>query len=194
MKLLSAEFIKSAATLDQIPQDNKPHIAIVGRSNVGKSSLLNTIMNRKRLALTSSTPGKTRLINFFLINESFYLVDLPGYGFSKASKKEQQNWQTLIESYLKSTLELKLIILLMDIRHKMSPLDYEMLEWLAYFNHRVMVIGTKADKLSGNQLTSQIAHYKKALAAFQVTEIYSFSSVTRKGKNEVWQAISSVLS
>ncbi len=193
MKLLSAEFIKSAALLNQVPQDNNPHIAIVGRSNVGKSSLLNTIMNRKRLALTSSRPGKTRLINFFLINDLFYLVDLPGYGFSKASKKEQQNWQSLIESYLKSISQLKLIILLIDIRHPMSPLDYEMLEWLAFFNHRVIVIGTKADKLSGNQLARQIAHYKKALSPFQITEIYSFSSVTRKGKNEVWQAISSVL-
>jgi GTP-binding protein len=194
MKLLSAEFIKSAALLNQVPQDNKPHIAIVGRSNVGKSSLLNVIMNRRRLALTSSRPGKTRLINFFLINDLFYLVDLPGYGFSKASKKEQQHWQSLIESYLKSIPQLKLIILLIDIRHPMSPLDYEMLEWLAFFNHRVIVIGTKADKLSSNQLVKQITYYKKALSPFQITEIYSFSSITRKGKNEVWQAISSVIS
>ncbi len=150
--LKNASFIKSITDLSQKPNKLLPEIAFVGRSNVGKSSLLNAITNRKKLAKISSTPGKTRLINYFLIDNLFYLVDLPGYGFAKLGKTEHKKWKTMLESFIKGSEQLCLICLLIDSRHGFLPNDLQMLEWLTHYQKPFIIILTKTDKISKNRL------------------------------------------
>ncbi|MDA8099772.1 MAG: ribosome biogenesis GTP-binding protein YihA/YsxC [Nitrospiraceae bacterium] len=148
MKILSAEFVTSAAGPKQLPADGKPHIAFAGRSNVGKSSIINSILNRKGLVKTSATPGKTQLINFFLINGSFYFVDLPGYGFARAPRAVVDTWAPMIEQYLKHAPQLRAVIVLLDIRRETDERDLRMLEWLRHYDIPARFILTKADKVN----------------------------------------------
>ncbi|MBN1466639.1 YihA family ribosome biogenesis GTP-binding protein [candidate division KSB1 bacterium] len=189
MKIKSVNFVKSAAALRQVPTDDRAHIAFAGRSNVGKSSLLNTLFNRKKLALVSSTPGKTQLLNFYLVNDRHYFVDLPGYGFARAPKNVQESWRRLIESYLTKTEQLRCVVVLTDIRHDVQQSDLQLLEWLAANEMDVIVVGTKADKLSSNQLAAQLARNRKTLAGIGISELVPFSAATGKGKIELLTAL-----
>lgn len=190
MKISSAEFIKSAFEENQWVADDLPEISFLGRSNVGKSSLLNSLLNRKKLAKTSNTPGRTQSINFFLINETFYFVDLPGYGFAKVSKKMREDWGKMAEDYLAKREKLVLSIQLVDARHEPTALDRQLFEWLAFYKKNSIVIATKADKLSSNKLLKSIKAIEKALPGARVLP---YSSMTGAGKDEVWQEIAGAL-
>jgi len=171
MKITSAEFIRSVTTPQALPKDGLPEIAFVGRSNVGKSSLLNLLMQRK-LAHTSATPGKTRQLNFFLINRKFYFVDLPGYGYAKTSKSLQEEWRELLEWYLKARVQLKLVLLLIDARHVTMENDKQMQEFLAFYGRRYALVRTKIDKLSQAELAEA---RRKSEAFFQATTLRQMS-------------------
>jgi len=189
MKITSAEFIKSVVDISHLPKLKLPEIAFVGRSNVGKSRLLNTLTNRKKLASISSTPGKTRTINYFRINGQYYFVDLPGYGFAKVSQKIRYQWQRLIESYLLNSEQLRGVVLIIDARHAVSPLDVQMLTWLREQAIPPIVVATKADKLSSNQLAVEVERNMAVLAEIGVQIVLPFSAVTGYGKKQVLQAI-----
>jgi len=154
------EFLKSITNLDQRPEKDLPEISFIGRSNVGKSSLLNAIWNKKNMAKISSTPGKTRLINYFLVNDFFYFVDLPGYGYAKLPKKISNTWAKMIEDYLLNSERLRLICLLVDSRHKLVENDSQMIEWLKFNNLPYIIILTKTDKLPKSKLNPQIKYYR----------------------------------
>ncbi|HDQ00162.1 MAG TPA: YihA family ribosome biogenesis GTP-binding protein [bacterium] len=193
MKILSAAYIGSFSKLNQLPALQLPEIAFAGRSNVGKSSLINCLVNRKKLALTSSTPGKTRTLNYYCINNQFYFVDLPGYGFAKVSQNERSSWKKLIESYLSQNPSLKGVIQIIDSRHGFTQLDTEMLNWLSLHKIRTLVTATKADKLRSSKAKSIIEKIEKQATAFDVPGIIPFSTVTKTGRNEIWKAISELL-
>ena len=148
MKITSAEFIKSAVKPDQYPKTGMPEIAFAGRSNVGKSSLINTLLGRKKLAQTSATPGKTRLINFFTVNAKLSFVDLPGYGFAKVSRAEQEKWGPMIETYLGERVNLRLVVSILDIRHDPTQQDRDLIEWLRHYGRNHLIVLTKSDKIS----------------------------------------------
>ncbi len=152
-------FVKSLSDFKDRPEPLLPEIAFVGRSNVGKSSLLNALLGRKKLALVSSTPGKTRLINYFLINNNFYFVDLPGYGYAKISKKEAAKWKSMIEAYLLGSEQLKLVLLLADVRREPMAADIQMADWLNYYQIPFAFVLTKTDKISKNQLQKALKTY-----------------------------------
>lgn len=190
MKVTSAEFIKSAFEESHWIADNKPEISFLGRSNVGKSSLLNSLLNRKKLARTSNTPGRTQSINFFLINESFYFADLPGYGFARVSKKMRQDWGKMAEDYLYKREQLVLSIQLVDARHKPTKLDLQLYNWLTFHGKNFIIIATKADKLSNNKLNKSLNLLRKSMPE---SKILPYSSVTKKGKEAVWQEIENVI-
>lgn len=161
MRIRSAEFITSVAALNQIPASKLPEIAFIGRSNVGKSSLINSLCNRKSLAKTSSEPGKTRVINFYRINDKFNFVDLPGYGYAKVPNQIKSGWQRLIEGYLKNGKNLKLGLVITDARHELTKLDLAMINWLEYYGIPYGVILTKADKVPRHKLQSRVNEVKK---------------------------------
>ena len=147
MEIIKAEFITSAVEPDQYPVDHLPYLALVGKSNVGKSSMINNICNRSKLAKTSGQPGKTRLVNFYKINDAFYLVDLPGYGFARVSRKEKEKWAYMIETFLSSSPNLLGIIQLVDIRHNPTEDDITMMDWIKHFDMPLIILATKSDKL-----------------------------------------------
>lgn len=184
MLIKECEFITSAVKRDQYPIDTRPEIAFVGRSNVGKSSIINAITLRKKLAKVGNTPGKTRLINFFLINNSFYLVDLPGYGYAKVSKVERKKWGQIIEEYLVKRENLKKVVLLVDSRHKPTEDDILMLNWIRYYGYNVTVIATKTDKLTKNELRKNESIIREALK-IDKEELYFFSSVTKVDRDNL---------
>lgn len=186
MKISSAEFVKSAFEQSHWVEDGLPEISFLGRSNVGKSSLINSLLQRKGLARTSNTPGRTQSINFFLINEKFYFVDLPGYGYAKVSKTMRADWGVMAEEYLAEREELKLSIQLVDSRHAPTALDIQLHEWLVYNEKNHIVVATKADKLSGNKLIKSLQEIEKTLRG---SRIIAFSAVSGKGKAEVWREI-----
>jgi GTP-binding protein len=190
MKITSAEFIRSAFEKKHWLHDGRPEIAFLGRSNVGKSSLLNSLLLRKGLARTSNTPGRTQSINFFLVNESFYFADLPGYGFARVSKKMRGDWGKMAEEYLAEREELALSIQLVDSRHKPTELDVQLHEWLLFNKKDHIIVATKADKLSSNQLQKSLAEIGKTLPG---SRILSFSAVTGNGKDVLWGEISGSL-
>lgn len=181
MRIKQSEFIISAVKRNQYPVDNRAEIAFVGRSNVGKSSIINSITNRKKLAKVSSTPGKTRLVNFFLINNDFYLVDLPGYGYAKVSKAEKDSWGKTIEMYLTGRDQLKRIVLLVDSRHKPTGDDVMMYEWAKHFGYDVVVVATKSDKLKNSEFKKNEKIIKEALKLKEEDKFYFFSSLNKKG-------------
>lgn len=185
MIIKSSEFIISAVKKNQYPIDNRVEIAFVGRSNVGKSSIINALTNRRHLAKVSQTPGKTRLINFFLINKDFYLVDLPGYGYAKVSKKEKESWGKTIDTYLHGREELKRVVLLVDSRHKPTADDIMMYEWIKHYGYDVIVVATKSDKLSNNELPKSRKLIKETLKLTQEDRFYFFSSLNKKGRDEL---------
>jgi GTP-binding protein len=188
MKITSAEFVKSAFEMAHWMHDGRPEIAFLGRSNVGKSSLINSLLLRKGLARTSNTPGRTQSINFFLINDAFYFADLPGYGYAKVSKTMRADWGKMAEEYLAERRELALCIQLVDIRHKPSPLDSQLNEWLIHFGKPHIVVATKADKLSNNELRKALGVTKKTFAQ---STVMPYSSNTGRGRDELWSRINS---
>ena len=186
MKIPKAEFVKSAFGRQHWTTDGRPEIAFLGRSNVGKSSLINSLLGRKGLARTSNTPGRTQSINFFLINESFYFVDLPGYGFAKVSKTTRADWGKMAEDYLSEREELVLSIQLVDARHEPTELDRQLHEWLVFHKKPHILAATKADKLSSNQLRKSLASVEEELLG---SRVIPYSSATGKGRDAVWDEI-----
>ena len=187
MKIRSARFVKSATRPDDFPRDQRPEIAFCGRSNVGKSSLLNVLTNVRGLARTSSSPGRTQTINFFLINEGIYFVDLPGYGYAKVSRAVRQSWGPMIEEYLRNREQLDLAVMLVDGRMAPTDSDVTMKKWLDYRRIPNTVVLTKTDKISGNQLYQALRQGAKTL---NTKEIIAFSAVTGAGKDELLARIS----
>lgn len=185
MIIKTSEFVTSAVKKEQYPEDGRHEIAFVGRSNVGKSSIINAITNRRHLAKVSSTPGKTRLINFFIINNEFYLVDLPGYGYAKVSKKEKASWGTIIENYLNNRGTLKRVILLVDCRHKPTADDVMMYQWIKHYGYEVIVVATKSDKLSKNDLKKSEKVIKETLDMGKEEKLLFFSSLKKEKKEEL---------
>lgn len=186
MRIKQSEFEISAVKRDQYPTDGLPEVAFVGRSNVGKSSIINALTNRRHLAKVSQTPGKTRLINFFMMNQGeFHLVDLPGYGYAKVSKTEQASWGKTIEMYLTDREELKRVILLVDSRHKPTKDDLIMHEWVKHFGIEAIVVATKSDKLSNNDLRKSEKIIKDTMGLTKDDKFYFFSSLNKKGKDEL---------
>lgn len=191
MKVSSAEMVISAVRPDQYPNDQLPEIALAGRSNVGKSSFINKMINRKNLARTSSKPGKTQTLNFYLINEQFYFVDVPGYGFAKVSKKERKKWGEMMERYLTGREELKACILVVDLRHPPTSDDVMMYEFLKYCGLPTIVIATKADKIAKGKWQQHLKVVKETLNMEKNDPLILFSAETGYGKEEAWSAISS---
>jgi len=183
----------SAVKYSQYPTNGNIEIAFVGKSNVGKSSLINTLINRKSLARTSSSPGKTRTINFYNIENKIYFVDLPGYGYAKVSKEEQQKWADMIENYLKKREQLKSIIMLVDIRHEPSENDRLMYEWIKHYKFEIIIVAAKADKIKRSQISKQLLSIKNNLNLNNNEFIIPFSSLTKQGKQELWNIIDSYL-
>lgn len=170
-----------------LPDHKLPEIAFAGKSNVGKSSLINALMNRKSYARISATPGKTQTINFYNINEELYLVDLPGYGYAKVSEKEKKEWGKLIERYLHSSKQLKAVFLLIDIRHDPSANDRMMYEWIVDQGYEPVIIATKLDKIKRSQIAKQLKAVKQGLGILPGTTVIPFSSVTKQGRDEIWE-------
>lgn len=186
MRIKQSEFEISAVKREQYPIDGLPEVAFVGRSNVGKSSIINALTNRRHLAKVSQTPGKTRLINFFMINQGeFHLVDLPGYGYAKVSKTEQASWGKTIEMYLTDREELKRVILLVDSRHKPTKDDLLMHDWIKHFDIEAIVVATKSDKLSNNDLRKSEKIIKETMGLTKDDKFYFFSSLNKRGKDEL---------
>jgi GTP-binding protein len=186
MKVSSAEFIKSATAPEHYPRDKRLEVAFMGRSNVGKSSLINSLLGVKGLARTSSTPGRTQLINFFLINQAFYFVDLPGYGYARVPTEIKNEWGPMIEKYLASRENLVLSIAIIDSRHGPTKLDLMMKEWLEANDKPFIVVATKADKLSSNKLTASI---KSSEAIMGKGKVIPYSAITRRGAERIWKEI-----
>lgn len=178
---------------EQYPADNKPEIAFAGKSNVGKSTLINAMLNRKALARTSSQPGKTRTINFYNVNDEIYVVDLPGYGYAKASKTEIQKWGVMIENYLQKRQCLVGIILLIDIRHEPSKNDIMMYNWLKHYGYNIIIAATKSDKLNRSQIPKHLSIIKKTLGLSEQDKLIAFSGTAKTGVSELWQEIDKLL-
>jgi GTP-binding protein len=191
VKISSARFVKSATKTDDFPRDQRPEIAFCGRSNIGKSSLLNTLTNSKGLARTSSSPGRTQTINFFRVNERLYFVDLPGYGYAKVSKSVRETWGPMIEGYLRDRQQLKLTLMLVDSRMAPTKLDVAMKQWLDHHRISSAVVLTKIDKISRNQLNQALRTGAKTL---NTKEIIAFSAVTGAGKDELLSRIGAAVS
>ncbi|WP_286152792.1 ribosome biogenesis GTP-binding protein YihA/YsxC [Sporofaciens musculi] len=171
----------------KLPDNTLPEIAFAGKSNVGKSSLINTLMNRKSYARISATPGKTQTINFYNINQEFYLVDLPGYGYAKVSEQEKQKWGRMIEKYLHGSKQLRAVFLLIDIRHDPSANDKMMYDWIVSQGYQPIIIATKLDKIKRSQKDKQVKAVRQGLGLSQGTTVIPFSSVTKQGRDELWE-------
>ena len=188
MNYVNAQFVKSATRFAHYPEGNLADVAFAGRSNVGKSSLINTLLGRKRLARTSNTPGRTQHINFFIVDEAFYFVDLPGYGFAKVPLAVKKQWGPMVDEYLQGRKSLRLVILILDIRRDISPEDRTLMEWLSHYQIPHLFLFTKVDKLSKNAL----ANRRRELGAQLNTspeELFLFSSKTGRGREDLWKVI-----
>ena len=179
---------------EQYPDDGKPEVAFAGKSNVGKSTLINAMINRKALARTSSQPGKTRTINFYDVEDTLYFVDLPGYGYAKAPKSEIEKWGKMIEDYLYKRETLTGIILLIDIRHEPGKNDIMMYEWLKHYGYKIVIAATKSDKINRSQIQKQVSLIKKTLKIRPEDIIIPFSGETKSGKEELWAEIEKLIS
>lgn len=173
----------------KLPDNQLPEIAFAGKSNVGKSSLINGLLNRKSLARTSATPGKTQTINFYNVNEELYLVDLPGYGYAKVSEAEKVKWGQLIERYLNNSEQLKAVFLLIDIRHEPSANDRMMYDWILEMGYNPIIIATKLDKIKRSQIQKQIKLIKTTLDLVPGTVVIPFSATTKQGRDEIWELV-----
>ncbi len=171
----------------KLPENTLPEIAFAGKSNVGKSSLINTLMNRKSYARISATPGKTQTINFYNINQELYLVELPGYGYAKVSEREKEKWGKMVERYLHGSKQLRAVFLLIDIRHDPSANDRLMYEWITAQGYHPIIIATKLDKIKRSQKDKQVKAVREGLGLIPGTRVIPFSSVTRQGKDEIWE-------
>ena len=177
----------------KLPDNPYPEIAFAGKSNVGKSSLINALMNRKSLARTSAQPGKTQTINFYNINDALYFVDLPGYGYAKVSETEKEKWGKMIENYLHKSKQLKAVFLLIDIRHEPSANDKNMYEWILYQGYKPVIIATKLDKINRSQIQKHIKMVKTGLNVEKDTVVIPFSAQTKQGREEIYDYIDSLL-
>ncbi len=176
-----------------IPQNDKVEIAFTGKSNVGKSSLINALMNRKSYARTSSQPGKTQTINFYNINDEIYFVDLPGYGYAKVSVSVKAKWGKMIENYLQNSKTLKAVFLLIDIRHEPSANDKQMYDWILYQGFHPIIIATKADKINRSQLQKHVKMIKTKLEVEKDTVVIPFSATTKQGRDEIYELVDVML-
>ncbi len=194
MDIRSANFILGAVSTSGMPKDRRAEVAFVGRSNVGKSSLINMLLGRKKLARTSGTPGKTQEVNFYLVNESFYFVDLPGFGYARASKKSRAKWQSLIGQYVTTREPLRIVFQLIDSRHAPTELDREVMLLLKESPAARVVLLTKGDKLSGNERAKSVARSQEALAAFHLElPVILTSAQTKRGRKETLAWIATML-
>ena len=190
MKVTSTEFIKSAFKEDDWPPDKRPEIAFMGRSNVGKSSLINSLLRVHRLARISSTPGRTQSLNFFLINESLRFVDLPGFGYARVPKSIKSTWGEMVTTYLAKRSQLMLSIHIVDSRHEPTKLDLQLHEWLKHTAKPRLIVATKSDKLSNNELRESLGRAKRM---FGEERVIAYSSRTARGRDEVWREIENAL-
>lgn len=189
MKVHNAEIVISAVSPAQYPETDLPEIALAGRSNVGKSSFINTMIQRKSLARISSKPGKTQTLNFYLVENALHFVDVPGYGYAKVSKTERAKWGKMIETYLTSRPQLKAVVSLVDLRHPPTQDDIAMYQFLKYYDLPVIIVATKADKIPRGKWNKHESIAKKALDFDPSDDFIVFSSVTKQGKEEAWKAI-----
>lgn len=193
MNVNHADIVISAVQPEQYPKTNLPEIALAGRSNVGKSSFINTLVNRKNLARTSGKPGKTQTLNFYIIEDSLHFVDVPGYGYAKVSKTERAKWGQMIETYLTEREQLKAVVSLVDMRHAPSTEDIQMYEFLKYYNIPVIVVATKCDKIPRGKWNKHESMIKKKLNFDPSDDFIIFSSETKEGKDKAWKAIESYM-
>ncbi|MHB8090821.1 MAG: ribosome biogenesis GTP-binding protein YihA/YsxC [Syntrophales bacterium] len=189
MKIISAEFVLSAKEPYHYPPAGIPEVAFAGRSNVGKSSLINTLLNRKRLARTSTTPGRTQEINFFSVNESFFFVDLPGYGYAKVPEAIRRQWGPMVETYLSDRPTLKLVIMILDVRRDPSGEDMQLMRWLAHYSLDFLLVLTKTDKISRNELAVRRRVIEELIGPSVKLSLLVFSAKTGAGKELVWREI-----
>jgi GTP-binding protein len=190
MRVTSAEFVLGVASVRSLPKESRKEVAFLGRSNVGKSSLINKLCGRKNLARPSSAPGKTRELNYYLINDQFFFVDLPGYGYAKVPEQIRSSWGKLIEQYLKNREQLALVVQLIDARHEPTQLDMMMVGWLEYYEIPFVVALTKSDKLPRSKMGSYLGIAKTYFVSKKFCkEVIPFSSITGAGKPEVWKII-----
>ncbi|GAX08375.1 GTP-binding protein EngB [Secundilactobacillus silagincola] len=189
MEVHNVELVMSAVDPKQYPKTGQPEIALVGRSNVGKSSLTNVLINRNSYARTSSQPGKTQTLNFYHVEDSLYFVDVPGYGYAKVSRSEREKWGEMIETYLTSRDTLRGVVSLVDGRHAPTSDDQTMYNWLSYYEIPTLVVATKMDKISGAKWNKQLSLVKKTLQIRAEDDLLPFSAQTKAGKDEVWQWI-----
>ena len=187
MKIHSAEFLLSASTTRQFPAATLPEIAFAGRSNVGKSTLINSLLNRKKLVKTSATPGKTQLINFFKVNDQFYFVDLPGYGYAKVPKSVRRKWQNLVEAYLSERETLRNVVLIIDCRHNPTVQDRQLLEWLEYYQRPSLIVASKIDKLKRGQVKNYLQKIKNNLSIESAP--LGHSSMLYGSREEIWKKL-----
>lgn len=193
MVIKSVELEIVCGVTSKLPLTDKPEIAFAGKSNVGKSSLINGLMNRKSLARISGQPGKTQTINFYNINNRMYLVDLPGYGYAKVSVAEKEKWGKMIENYLHASKQLKAVFLLIDIRHEPSANDKQMYEWIVYQGYEPIIIATKLDKIKRSQVAKHISMIRKGLEVKPGTEVLPYSALTKQGREEIWALMDKLL-
>ena len=189
MKIKNVELSIVCGITSTLPDTDKVEIAFAGKSNEGKSSLINALMNRKALASPSATPGKTQTINFYNINDIMYLVDLPGYGYARVSEREKEQWGKLIERYLHTSKQLKAVFLLIDIRHEPSANDRMMYEWILAQGYQPIIIATKLDKLKRSQVQKHVKMIKEGLGLVPGTTVIPFSAETKQGREEIWELI-----
>ena len=193
MKILTTEFLVSAMSPEQYPRQPLPEVAFAGRSNVGKSSLINTLVHRKGLVKTSATPGKTRAINFFLINQRFLLVDLPGYGYAKVPLEVRASWQPMVETYLQQRDTLRAVVHIVDLRHAPTAQDQQLREWLQHQGVVMLVVATKADKIQPGRRTAHIRAVRHILAMPADEPLLLFSAQSHEGRLQLWQRLEALL-
>ncbi len=193
MIIKQAELQTVCGITSRLPENIHPEVAFAGKSNVGKSSLINGLLNRKSLARTSSQPGKTQTINFYEINQMFYLVDLPGYGYAKASEEIRAQWGQMVERYLHQSKQLRAVFLLVDIRHAPSANDKQMYQWILSQGYEPLIIATKLDKIKRSQVAKQLKLLKEELKLLPGTKLLPFSAQTKQGREEIWEVIEGMI-
>ena len=193
MVIKQAELDIVCGITSKLPDTGMPEVAFAGKSNVGKSSLINGLMNRKSLARTSGQPGKTQTINFYKINGERYLVDLPGYGYARVSQAEKEKWGKMIEKYLHTSKNLKAVFLLIDIRHEPSANDCQMYEWILHNGYEPIIIATKLDKIKRSQIQKQVKAVKEGLGVRPGTAVIPFSAQTKQGREEIWEIMEQLI-